>query len=101
MRHTPPQNASPYTQDGRSSASPNTQHQQAYPPYSAETGLKPPGPRSDGRTPPPATSTPSQQGQSATAGAGGVRPGLSISSIVSVEGGGRRQEDRDMLKRLG
>jgi len=61
--------------------------------------------RADGRTPPPPTSTPSQAGQNATAqaGPGGARPGLSISSIVSGEGGsgGRSQEDRDMLKRLG
>ncbi|KIW09355.1 uncharacterized protein PV09_00253 [Verruconis gallopava] len=102
-RRTPPQTVSPYTQDGRSSASPNTQPQ-AYPPYPADTTLKPPSNLTDGRTPPP-VSTSAQTGQTVAAptNTGGVRPGLSISSIVSGEGGagGRSQEDRDMLKRLG
>lgn len=94
----PPRRASPqsaYTYDAsRTSSSPHTQAPTtpgpspyyAAPPQANGT-LQPLPPRSDGRTPPPASSAPS-------------RPGMRIGDLVSDNGNGRSSTDSDMLNML-
>ncbi|KAF2839819.1 hypothetical protein M501DRAFT_901355, partial [Patellaria atrata CBS 101060] len=87
QRRASPQ--SPYSYDpSRTSSSPHTQGAPSTPGTSAsayhDSGLRPLI-RSDGRTPPPSN---------------GTRPGISISSIVTNDSGGRSAADSDMLNAL-
>jgi hypothetical protein len=125
VRRPSPVLASPFPQESsRASSSPGAHATSgapgptAYPPYPGEASLKPHNNnnlpiRTEGRTPPPvSTSTapatsaaPAQTATSREGGTGGTtRPGMSISSIVSGDGsspGARSMTDDSMIKRLG